>query len=55
MAARTFLEVSWDQNDPGGDNDNASIEWTVGTSDYFVDPYFGGGLANAVSFRPFKL
>ena len=43
------------QNDPGGDNDNTSIEWTVGTNDYFVDPYFGGGLANAVSFRPFKL
>jgi len=42
------------QNDPGGDNNNTIIEWTVGKDDYFVDPYFGGQLANAVSFRAFK-
>lgn len=43
------------QNDPGCDNNNTSIEWTVGRDDYYVSEYGGGGLANALSFRTFKL
>jgi hypothetical protein len=42
------------QNSAGGDNDNTSIAWTVGCDDYADFLYFGGGLTDALSFRPFK-